>query len=70
MFEKLNVPFFCFHDSDIAPEGNTLKETYDALDPIVAMIKDYMKTSKNEIALEYSECVYAPTIRSWRSNFQ
>ncbi|MFB9758372.1 xylose isomerase, partial [Ectobacillus funiculus] len=49
LFEKLNVPFFCFHDSDIAPEGNTLKETYDALDPIVAMIKDYMKTSKTKL---------------------
>lgn len=49
LFEKLNVPFFCFHDSDIAPEGNTLKETYDNLEPIVAMIKDYMKTSKTKL---------------------
>ncbi|MGC4376638.1 xylose isomerase [Fictibacillus sp. Mic-4] len=46
LFEKLNVPFFCFHDTDIAPEGDTLKETYENLDPIVKMIKDYMKTSK------------------------
>jgi len=49
LFEKLNAPFFCFHDSDIAPEGNTLKETYDNLDPIVAMIKEYMKTSKTKL---------------------
>ena len=21
LFEKLNVPYFCFHDVDIAPEG-------------------------------------------------
>lgn len=46
LFEKLNVPFFCFHDSDIAPEGDTLSETYKNLDPIVSMIKEYMKTSK------------------------
>jgi len=46
LFEKLNVPFFCFHDSDIAPEADTLKETYENLDVITAMIKDYMKTSK------------------------
>lgn len=46
LFEKLNVPFFCFHDSDIAPEANTLKETYEHLDVITAMIKDYMKDSK------------------------
>jgi len=46
LFEKLNVPFFCFHDSDIAPEADTLKETYENLDVITAMIKDYMKDSK------------------------
>ena len=26
-FEKLGVPFFCFHDRDIAPEGDTLTES-------------------------------------------
>ncbi|MCJ8006047.1 xylose isomerase [Lederbergia wuyishanensis] len=46
LFDKLNVPFFCFHDSDIAPEADTLKETYEHLDVITAMIKDYMKDSK------------------------
>lgn len=49
LFEKLNVPFFCFHDVDIAPEGNNLKETYENLDAIVAMIKEYMKTSKTKL---------------------
>lgn len=48
-FEKLDVPFFCFHDVDIAPEGSTLKETFENLDVIVAMIKDYMKTSKTKL---------------------
>ncbi|WP_186578144.1 xylose isomerase [Aquibacillus kalidii] len=45
-FEKLGVPYFCFHDVDIAPEGSTLKESNQNLDIIVAMIKDYMKDSK------------------------
>ncbi|AWP36051.1 MULTISPECIES: xylose isomerase [Heyndrickxia] len=45
-FEKLGNPYFCFHDRDIAPEGDTLRETNKNLDVIVAMIKDYMKTSK------------------------
>lgn len=45
-FEKLNVPFFCFHDVDLAPEGGTLQETFKNLDEIVAMVKEYMKTSK------------------------
>lgn len=48
-FEKLNVPFFCFHDVDIAPEGETLKETNENLDIIVTMIEEYMKTSKTKL---------------------
>ena len=45
-FEKLGVPYFCFHDVDIAPEGSNLRETNQNLDIIVSMIKDYMKDSK------------------------
>lgn len=48
-YEKLNVPFFCFHDVDIAPEGNTLRESNKNLDVIVSMIEDYMKTSKTKL---------------------
>ncbi|HZG71665.1 MAG TPA: xylose isomerase, partial [Chondromyces sp.] len=48
-FEKLGVPYFCFHDVDIAPEGSNLRETYKNLDAIVAMIKDYMKDSKTKL---------------------
>ncbi|NBI29069.1 xylose isomerase [Chengkuizengella marina] len=45
-FEKLGMPYFCFHDRDIAPEGNSLKETNEILDQIVNQIQDQMKTSK------------------------
>ncbi|RXJ02084.1 xylose isomerase [Anaerobacillus alkaliphilus] len=48
-FEKLDVPYFCFHDYDIAPETDNLSETFKNLDAIVAMIKDYMKTSKTKL---------------------
>ncbi len=34
-FEKLGVPFFCFHDRDIAPEGVSFKETCAILDELV-----------------------------------
>jgi len=33
-FEKLGVPFFCFHDRDAAPEGSTLAESNANLDAI------------------------------------
>ena len=44
-FEKLCVPYFCFHDVDIAPEGSNLQETFDNIDEITSMIKEYMKDS-------------------------
>ena len=49
LFEKLGVPFFAFHDRDIAPEGNTLRETNKNLDVIIDMIKEYMKTSNTKL---------------------
>jgi len=45
LFDILNVRYFCFHDRDIAPEGDTLQETNKNLDVIVGMIQEYMKTS-------------------------
>jgi xylose isomerase len=44
-YQKLGVPYYCFHDRDIAPEGATLRETNKILDEIVAMMKDYMKST-------------------------
>jgi xylose isomerase len=32
MFEKLGIPFFCFHDRDVAPEGRTVSESAEILD--------------------------------------
>ena len=31
-FEKLGVPFFCFHDRDLAPEGDSYTESCALLD--------------------------------------
>ncbi|MFB6468913.1 xylose isomerase [Cytobacillus sp. Hz8] len=49
LFEKLGVPYFAFHDRDIAPEGSNLSETNKNLDAILEMIQDYMKTSKTKL---------------------
>jgi len=40
--EKLTVPFFCFHDRDVAPEGETLAETNKNLDAVVKVIREEM----------------------------
>lgn len=37
---KLGVPYYCFHDRDIAPERGTLKETNAVLDRVVARLKE------------------------------
>ncbi|MEI6877123.1 MAG: xylose isomerase, partial [Spirochaetota bacterium] len=47
--EKLSMPFFCFHDRDIAPEAATLRETDKNLDVIVALVKDLMKGSPTRL---------------------
>lgn len=47
--EKLNIPYFCFHDVDIAPEGKTLKETNENLDEIVALIKKKMEETGKKL---------------------
>lgn len=41
--QKLGVEYFCFHDRDIAPEGETLAETNRNLDEIVTLIKEKME---------------------------
>lgn len=38
--EKLGVPFYCFHDRDVAPEGATLAESNKNLDAVVKVLKE------------------------------
>ena len=42
ILEKLDVEYFCFHDIDIAPEGNSLKEFFSNIDEITDLIKEKM----------------------------
>lgn len=41
--EKMQIPFFCFHDADIAPRAATLRETNQRLDEIVKVIREEME---------------------------
>src|SRR6266478_436983 len=38
--EKLGVPYYCFHDRDVAPEGKNLRETNANLDAVVKVLKE------------------------------
>ena len=44
-FVKLGVPFYCFHDRDIAPEGTTFSESVKNLCEIVSMAKELQKST-------------------------
>jgi xylose isomerase len=39
-FEKLNVPYYAFHDRDVSPEGATLRESHQNFDEVVKALKD------------------------------
>ena len=41
-FTKIDAPYFCFHDVDIAPEGESLQEFFERLDDITDLIKQKM----------------------------
>ncbi|MFT4245111.1 MAG: xylose isomerase [Micrococcaceae bacterium] len=42
ILEKLDVEYFCFHDVDIAPEGDSLEEFLANIDEITDLIKEKM----------------------------
>jgi xylose isomerase len=44
-FTKIESPFWCFHDRDIAPEGRTLAESNRTLDQLVAHAKALQKAT-------------------------
>ena len=48
LLEKLGVEYFCFHDMDVAPFGNSLEEFFHNLD----VITDYMKDKMEETGIK------------------
>ena len=44
-FTKIQSPFWCFHDRDIAPEGQSLAESNKYLDALIDHAKDLQKAT-------------------------
>ncbi|HVT74179.1 MAG TPA: xylose isomerase [Lacunisphaera sp.] len=44
-FQKIQAPFWCFHDRDIAPEGQSLAESNRNLDKLIAHAKAHQKAT-------------------------
>ncbi|RUS46625.1 xylose isomerase [Cohnella sp. AR92] len=49
LLTKLNVPYYAFHDADIAPEGATLAETNKNIDVIVAKLKEFQQATGKKL---------------------
>ena len=49
MFEILGVPFFCFHDADVRPEGDNFAENSRNLEEIVDYFEGKMEISKTKL---------------------
>ncbi|MEZ5753328.1 MAG: xylose isomerase [Paracoccaceae bacterium] len=49
MFDILNVPFYCFHDADIRPEGATFAESKRALDEVVDYLGEKQAAHKTQL---------------------
>ena len=47
--KKLGVEYFCFHDADIAPQGENLRETNKNIDKIVDLIEKRMKETGKKL---------------------
>ena len=41
--ERLGLPFFCFHDRDVAPEGATLRDSNAQLDIVLERVAEHMQ---------------------------
>jgi xylose isomerase len=48
-FELLDIPFFCFHDVDVAPEGDSLAESNRNLRTITDIFARKMETSRTKL---------------------
>jgi xylose isomerase len=45
LFEKLQAPYYAFHDRDVAPEGSTLAESHRNLDAVADVLQQEQKRS-------------------------
>lgn len=49
LFDLLDAPFFCFHDADVAPEGDSLKESNKNLRTITDIFAKKMQSSRTKL---------------------
>ena len=60
LMNKLDIDYFCFHDRDIAPEADTLKETNARLDVITDLLEGLMKEHNKKVLWGTANCFGNP----------
>lgn len=56
IMDKLSIDYFCFHDRDVAPEGDNLAESNERLDVIKDLFKDLMKKYDKKLLWGTANC--------------
>jgi xylose isomerase len=54
LFEKLQVPYYAFHDRDVSPEGTTLAESHQNFDAVAKVLKE--EQERTGIKLLWGTC--------------
>jgi xylose isomerase len=60
LMDKLDIDYFCFHDRDIAPEGDTLAECNAYLDEIGVLITELMAKYDKKLLWGTANCFNNP----------
>ena len=68
-FEKLGVPFYAFHDRDVAPEGSELAETNANLDQVVAVMEQEQARTGVKLLWGTANLFSNPRFHAWSSHF-
>ncbi len=56
LMEKLGIDYYCFHDRDVAPEGDTLAESHAILDEYVTLLESLMKDTGKKLLWGTANC--------------
>ncbi|KAE9528352.1 xylose isomerase [Testudinibacter aquarius] len=62
--KKLNVPYYCFHDIDVAPEGNSFKEYLHNFSTIVDVLAEKQAQSGIKLLWGTANCFTNPRYMS------
>jgi xylose isomerase len=61
-FSKLGAPYYCFHDRDVAPEGDSPRESVNRLRAMVDVLAGKQEDRWHPFALGHGQSVQPPPL--------